>query len=80
MREAQIHFVYSVCIMGMREDLAFYLNQREFTLLQEIGTMANTAGPNLNQPQRSGVVHVSADRRWCWRYVGSGVLYVKVRG
>jgi hypothetical protein len=37
MREAQIHFVYSVCIMGMWKDLAF---QREFTLLQEIETMA----------------------------------------
>jgi len=40
MREAQIHFVYSVCIMEMRKDVAFYFNQREFTLLQEIETMA----------------------------------------
>ncbi len=77
MREAQIHFVYSVCIMWMRKDLAFYFSHREFTLLQEIETMAKT-GPKLNQPQRSGVVDVSADVRWWRRYIGSGVLYVKV--
>jgi hypothetical protein len=40
MREAQIHFVYSVCIMGMLKDLAFYFSHREFTLLQEIETRA----------------------------------------
>ncbi len=63
MREAQIHFVYSVCIMEMRKDLAFYFNLRELTLLQEIETMAKFR-PKFNQPQRSGVFHVSVDRRY----------------
>ncbi len=45
---------------------------------QKTETMAKT-GPNLNQPQRSGFVYVSADGRWWRSYVGSGVLYVKVR-
>jgi hypothetical protein len=31
MREAQIHFVYSVCIMGMWKDLAFYFSHRGCT-------------------------------------------------
>jgi hypothetical protein len=75
MREAQIHFVYSVCIMEMRKDLAFYFSQREFTLLQEIDV-------NLDVRDKSPKILLCLSINW-WKVVEEVcwvrcVIYVKV--